>query len=103
MCLGIPQLPLQFSQPWVEGNLGANLRRQPERKILRAIDSARILCRLPKGDYCRDVELLFGNPRIDFALKGVTVELDPGKLSILRVKPYFADLDPHRPSAIKFG
>jgi hypothetical protein len=47
-----------------------------------------------------DVELLFRNPRIDFALKGVTAKLDPGKLSILRMKPYLADLDPQSPSAI---
>jgi hypothetical protein len=87
----------------IESNLGTNLRGQPEWIILRTISSARRVSHLSQGNYARDVELLFRDPRIDFALKGVTAELDPGKLSILRVKPYFADLDLQCPSVIRFG
>ena len=85
----------------IERNLGPNLRRQPEQEILRTIDSAGHPCHRLQGNYSRDVELLFRNTCIDFALKGIMVELDLSKLLILRVKPYLADLDPQSPSIIK--
>jgi len=87
----------------IQGNLGTNLRGQPEQIILGTIGSTHCIYHISQGNYTWDVELLFGDPCIDFVLKGITVELDPGKLSILRMEPYFADLDPQHLSVIKFG
>lgn len=103
MCWRIPHLILQFGQTHAESNLGTDLRGQPEWKILRTISSTCCICHLPQGNYARDVELLFHDPCIDFVLNDITVELDPGKLLILRVKPYFAALDSQLPSVIKIG